>query len=961
LVRHYDGKLVPIFGPEEPGGFRPVVGVQSPDGTLRVLGSAGTIPEVSRMLDPSVMTPEQHQDNLRTQADRLNPDSRGVVQGFVMAERTITEANNAELARILEQTPAEQRAEIAASTEHLPPPAPPAPVRDALHNDSPARELSPHDQARAAELKELHGKLGDPAHPDAEAKIKEMLTDFGLVREGSNKLRNDGPAMQRRMLIEHELGVNLDTIAHDVGLTAPPPRHTDNEGLPLRGQHADPDAVPRRDVTHAEVDAALPPELAAALEKFGLNRETVVNYIVEHHNDRSRQRYLPDLAGLAREYAGRGMTPAEVMAIDLYTTKLFYEQLNKRMRTRVDVDTAQDLQNLLNGALSKLPEYGGSPIYRTLELPPDVLTDFLAQHPVGAVKEWGGFTSVAGDITGTFWNRPEANVLFEIHGATSHDISDFADGIHYKDPPQGGPELFMPGGVQVRVKSVTESLGPTGEKRYTIQLEQLPRATTAPHTAPSHPPAPPRPGTRPPPAPARPGEHEAGASTPRTTEHVGDETPARPVPARPPARTPTERTPTPETTPERAPGERTPAIGRPLANNDSMVEQLAHGMVAKDLTPEDIAFLRANGYEAQNIVRGTRELVMRTFLPTEAGKPPIVAFRGTVPSKVHTLIADADPRGIGIYQFEPNRELIDHQVQLAAQHGPILFSGHSLGGALAQTVASHYPGQVSHIVTFQAPGVSRETAARIEDFNAAHPEHPIESTHHRVKGDLVPLGGEALTPGVIHNHELVGGSRLSRNPLAKHLVLPLAQEEIAAGHQVPVHTERQTVATTDGTVAHDNTHKTQVVEHIRAGVGRLLFGAGSAVSSIRRLFTPHRGAVEPSHDSVATPAHPGEHLPPAPHAPHEDLHGQNVEPAADRARPLVDGGRLTRGQPQKMSDEEAMLVREAEAAWNAWLASGAVPNPDGSIVMTSPGGIRFGGSVKDLTPPYELATIFIEA
>jgi hypothetical protein len=29
--------------------------------------------------------------------------------------------------------------------------------------------------------------------------------------------------------------------------------------------------------------------------------------------------------------------------------------------------------------------------------------------------------------------------------------------------------------------------------------------------------------------------------------------------------------------------------------------------------------------------------------------------------------------------------------------------------------------------------------------------------------------------------------------------------------------------------------------------------------------------------------------------------------------------------------------------------------------MTSPGGIHFGGFVKDLTAPYQLATIFIEA
>jgi len=266
------------------------------------------------------------------------------------------------------------------------------------------------------------------------------------------------------------------------------------------------------------------------------------------------------------------------------------------------------------------------------------------------------------------------------------------------------------------------------------------------------------------------------------------------------------------------------------------------------------------------------------------------------------VVADLDPSGIGMYQFTPNRELIDHQVQLAAQHGPIVFAGHSLGGALAQTVASRYPGQVDHIVTFQAPGVSRETATSIEDYNAAHPEHPIESTHHRVQGDLVPLGGQALTPGVIHDHELVGGSRLGRNALAKHLVYPLAQEEIAAGHDVPVHGTKQVVPTGETTTAHDNTHKTQAVEHVRAGLGRVLYGAGGAVSSIKRLFSPHRGSgtsVGP-HDSPALPPAPIRlpHHSGAITLPHEDAIG--AVPHDDVAP--VKGAEVV---PQPTSDEDA--------------------------------------------------------
>ena len=264
----------------------------------------------------------------------------------------------------------------------------------------------------------------------------------------------------------------------------------------------------------------------------------------------------------------------------------------------------------------------------------------------------------------------------------------------------------------------------------------------------------------------------------------------------------------------------------PLSNVDAVIEQLAHGMVAKELTGADEAFLHANGYEAMPIIRGVHEFVMRTFVPTQAGKPPVVAFRGTVPSKVQTIIADLDPTGIGMYQFTPNRALIDAQIAAAATHGLVVSAGHSLGGALAQIAASAFPDRVGRIVTFQAPGVSKETAQKIVDHNEANPDQAIESSHHRVQGDLVPMGGEALTPGIVHNHKMTGGNVFQRNPLSKHTSMPLAQEELAQGHDVPNHGERGSVATGDVTTEQDNAEKSQVVEHLRTGLGRLVYGAG---------------------------------------------------------------------------------------------------------------------------------------
>jgi len=256
-------------------------------------------------------------------------------------------------------------------------------------------------------------------------------------------------------------------------------------------------------------------------------------------------------------------------------------------------------------------------------------------------------------------------------------------------------------------------------------------------------------------------------------------------------------------------------------------------MVAKDLDSKDEAFLKTNGYDALPIIRGVHEFVMRTFMPIHAGKPPIVAFRGTVPSKVQTIIADLDPSGIGMYQFNPNRALIDGQMLAAATHGQVISSGHSLGGALAQIAAATFPDRVGRIVTFQAPGVPRETAHALETYNAEHPDAAIESTHHRVKGDLVPLGGQALTPGTIVNHEMTGGSRLSRNPLAKHVSLPLAEEEIAEGHDVPIHNDAHgSVETGEVSTEQDNHDKSQVIEHVRTGLGHLIYGIGGAIHRV---------------------------------------------------------------------------------------------------------------------------------
>jgi hypothetical protein len=73
---------------------------------------------------------------------------------------------------------------------------------------------------------------------------------------------------------------------------------------------------------------------------------------------------------------------------------------------------------------------------------------------------------------------------------------------------------------------------------------------------------------------------------------------------------------------------------------------------------------------------------------------------------------------------------------------------------------------------------------------------------------------------------MTDGNLFQRNPIAKHTSMPLADEELAAGHDVPVHDDRHMVETGDVSTDYDNAHKTQAVEHLRSGLGRIVYGAG---------------------------------------------------------------------------------------------------------------------------------------
>ncbi len=159
--------------------------------------------------------------------------------------------------------------------------------------------------------------------------------------------------------------------------------------------------------------------------------------------------------------------------------------------------------------------------------------------------------------------------------------------------------------------------------------------------------------------------------------------------------------------------------------------------------------------------------------------PTVVAFRGSDfggEDQWEDVWDDANSAGVGTYQFAMHEGEI-RALFLEANglgFGKPFSIGHSLGGAQAQLAAARMGDLISEVVTFQAPGINKEEAARVD------PDQ-IKSTHHRVTGDAVPTAGAQLTQGTLYSHtthdkkaKFYGHDVYSLTNFAGHVDLPLA-------------------------------------------------------------------------------------------------------------------------------------------------------------------------------------------
>lgn len=185
-----------------------------------------------------------------------------------------------------------------------------------------------------------------------------------------------------------------------------------------------------------------------------------------------------------------------------------------------------------------------------------------------------------------------------------------------------------------------------------------------------------------------------------------------------------------------------------------LLEYIAHHIVYEPMKlekpPKQLEILRKAGYKADSI----RDILWSAgpygfqacLLIPNGNNAPVLAIRGTYsPGGAST---DLDFDQVGDNQFQANESHIKYLLQKAGVKVDI--TGHSLGGAVAQIIATKFPQKIKNVVTFQAPGINSKTFSIFE--NILEKDRPTV-VHHIARYDLVDLAGFYRLPGTIYEHD----------------------------------------------------------------------------------------------------------------------------------------------------------------------------------------------------------------
>lgn len=170
-------------------------------------------------------------------------------------------------------------------------------------------------------------------------------------------------------------------------------------------------------------------------------------------------------------------------------------------------------------------------------------------------------------------------------------------------------------------------------------------------------------------------------------------------------------------------------------------------------------------------------LVAYGLSSAEAEAPPLLLFKGTTypadEGASLSVLTDLNPfAAVGSYAFAFGKKGIRKWLEERAAQRQAIVYGKSLGGALAQRAALHFPDKISKVMAHGAPGLSPWEQAKLSAVIKEHAHLTINVFCQ--KNDPVPYSDMPVSEGV-HYYEVLGGA-IQKNLVMAHMDMYALQE-----------------------------------------------------------------------------------------------------------------------------------------------------------------------------------------
>lgn len=155
-------------------------------------------------------------------------------------------------------------------------------------------------------------------------------------------------------------------------------------------------------------------------------------------------------------------------------------------------------------------------------------------------------------------------------------------------------------------------------------------------------------------------------------------------------------------------------------------------------------------YQVEKVIKNKKGLQIIVLAPEGFRGAPIICCRGTTPHKVHNFVDDFQAQ-IGHYSLQGSYgEILDAFLEAAEKYGPVIITGHSLGGAIAQNLLAGYchlktvaeVPLIQSTYTFNSPGSGEEMERKYQKNRNKMLEEERPKLYRYYDGrDIVTLAG----------------------------------------------------------------------------------------------------------------------------------------------------------------------------------------------------------------------------